>query len=70
VVMREELLSLPELNLMQPAESFLRAALAFSLVGDLLELGDWKKRDATAMAECACRAKEVGWWREQSGSEV
>lgn len=39
---------MPELNLMQPAESFLRAALAFSLVGDLLELGDWKKSDATA----------------------
>jgi hypothetical protein len=48
MVMGEELLSLPELNLMQPAESFLRAALAFSLVGDLLELGDWKKSDATA----------------------
>jgi hypothetical protein len=33
VVMGVELLSLPELNLMQPAESFLRAALTFSLVG-------------------------------------
>jgi hypothetical protein len=50
MVMREELLSLPELNLMQPAErAFLRAALVFSLAGGWLELDNWKKGDATAM---------------------
>lgn len=40
---------------MQPAESFLRAALAFSLVGIRVELGDWKTGDLTAMEGCASR---------------